>query len=384
MFPYLLCFCLTGLFSKVNEEYIRRDRKTAIFITAVIVILIPAIFAGVRDYTIGTDTNSYIRPMFERIHETVSLSDYLNLAQNNKTLQSLDIGYNFFNFLISRISSSPHFFMFCAAAFIGIFTYISLYLLRNTCSIFAGEMIFLLTQYNASFNMVRQSMAMSMCLLAAALLTKKVSYKYIKFAIVVVLAMQFHSSAIIAFAYLIPYWLFEKNDLDLTLFFKIALFIILVTAVVAGISYVTRFFVNIGVLGSKYSDYFDAGLSITTRYSMIGKIIYVFPIIYLFIGSYLLSEHKRFFLAIGFMDVMLFMLTDFSFYLYRISSYFLFYRVISLSSYELYYRESGNKAKIPLQYGLRVAVSIAFILFWTYFIVIRNSHATYPYIFMRE
>lgn len=379
MWPYLVCFGLTGLFAYYNEKENQKEDRNP-WISALFVILIPAILAGLRDYSIGTDTKNVIKTATELAENIGSFKSFLLFTQSNALFERFDVGYSVFIFVLAKIFHSPQITMFIILFLTALFVYLSLYKMRNECSILMGELVFLLTQYNASYNMIRQSLAMAMGLWALAIVLNEDSKRYLKAIIIILIAMLLHSSAFLSFIPILIYAFY--NDHRKTSLFKDAVFIVALVVVVTSITSIVSFLINHGLLNERYSHYFTEG-QISANFSALGVLIYFLPFLFFACGIPLMQTNRKFYIAISIVEIACFTLTNISFYLYRVSSYLMFARILSLSQHDLYTVPPRSRAKIPLQYGLWIGTFVSLIIYFAYFIGYCNLHETYPFIFMQ-
>lgn len=379
MWPYLVCFGLTGLFAYYNEKENQKEDRNP-WISALFVILIPAILAGLRDYSIGTDTKNVIKTATELAENIGSFKSFLLFTQSNALFERFDVGYSVFIFVLAKIFHSPQITMFIISFLTALFVYLSLYKMRNECSILMGELVFLLTQYNASYNMIRQSLAMAMGLWALAIVLNEDSKRYLKAIIIILIAMLLHSSAFLSFIPILIYAFY--NDHRKTSLFKDAVFIVALVVVVTSITSIVSFLINHGLLNERYSHYFTEG-QISANFSALGVLIYFLPFLFFACGIPLMQTNRKFYIAISIVEIACFTLTNISFYLYRVSSYLTFASILSLSQHDLYTVPPRSRAKIPLQYGLWIGTFVSLIIYFAYFIGYCNLHETYPFIFMQ-
>lgn len=383
MAPYILCFFLTGICAYINEKSIVKGKsKKNILISGATTILIPSIFAALRDYSVGTDTIA-IRKIFEITQNINSVRELIFLCQNDIFLKKVDIGYNFLSYLISKLFNDYHFMLFLISFLNGLLVYFSLYIMKNSCSIFLGEIIYLFTQYNASFNMFRQSIAMSFCLFAVAIVLSNIKKKYVVSLLIIVIASIIHSSAIIGCILIIPYWYFEKKSTTTVKLIKDFFFLLIVYGGLLTLPSIVIYMINHNFLDNRYLHYFTEG-NMENGFSYIGMIINFLPCLIFIIGKPLIKKNKRYFSSIVIMYIAFFSLTKVSFYLYRVSTYFLFIQIIILSQVDLYRAKKERKAIIPIQHGLYVGLLISIFIYFVYFIGYCNSHETLPYIFMKQ
>lgn len=380
MTTYLLCFSITTIFAAMNEYTLQKKNKLLIILTAILVIVTPAILAGVRSYEIGTDVNYYVRRTFELSTYYNSINDWLSTVNIPGFItQNQEKGFLILEYLVSRISLNTHFFLFIVAIIENIFVYLALYKLRNNCSIIMGEIIFLFTQYNSFYNMVRQGIAMSICLFAVALLLSNGSRNKLKFLFWILVAIQFHSTAIVSLVFILIYYVF-KNEKSSVL--KQSLLVIILLIFIVSLVPLTQYAVRIGIFPDRYLEYFNGGTAYNIgRISVFGIVVYWSGAVVLFQGARHLGKNQDFYIAVTIIDMLLILLTNVSFYLFRVSAYFLIIRILSMSQKSLYNSNSDRKFYENAQL-LCIESIFSVVLYFLYFIVYLNWHQTIPYIFM--
>ncbi len=137
-----------------------------------------------RGYRVGNDTIQYVNA-FERIANIPWDKIYINFEK--------DTGFYYLTKFISSIWDNKTWFLAATAflSLIGVFAYIR----RNTTRPILALFFFItLANYHFLFTGVRQSIAMSVCLLALPFAEKK---KFIRFVAIVILAGLCHKSAFI-------------------------------------------------------------------------------------------------------------------------------------------------------------------------------------------
>lgn len=187
MLPYLITFSL----SLISYRFATKPLKKRLRILCLVLcILPPAILAGVRDPSLGHDWFGYGIDIWNlSIHSHTPgqvLSQY----------PAIESGYKLFNYAISFLSSNYHVFFFFHQLFLISIAVFVAYINRNHKLSEIILVFYFLYIYNTSMNIIRQSMALVLCMLAFTLwekLWRKRSY------ICLGLAGLFHVSAVFAF-----------------------------------------------------------------------------------------------------------------------------------------------------------------------------------------
>ena len=188
---YFFIFLISFLVFSVAERTQNEKNK---IIHLLLGVLILSVFAGVRNVSVGFDTERTLSFYFYPSAQVSSISAAANLYTTN------DPFYRVLSFLISRISKSSFIFLFAMQLITSGSVAIVAYRERDKASISACMLMYMLMFYLISFNIIRQSAA------AAVLLLAIVEYKNkrIKRTVVcAVLACLLHNSGIIGVALLI-------------------------------------------------------------------------------------------------------------------------------------------------------------------------------------
>ena len=213
MIPYLILAIsplIISLFFKnmSSEDGEKRDKsqKNYLFVCGFVIFL----FLALRNKSLGsTDTRNYYN-MMKRAIECESFSFYY-------IKDGVEAGFQFFVYVLSRIFKSPQMLIVVAAA---IYMISVCFCVRRN----SDDVVFSLTMYITlglmQFHMqgMRQSIAMSICLFAYEFAKRK---KILPFAILVLLAMQFHRTAIV-FIVVYPLCYLKFNPKSLFVFLIVA------------------------------------------------------------------------------------------------------------------------------------------------------------------
>ena len=76
MYIYIVTFLISCSLLYIGEKYQKNKLLSYTFI--VLGLLLPCTLAGLRNETIGTDVQVYVRPMFEAAINTDKFIDYFN------------------------------------------------------------------------------------------------------------------------------------------------------------------------------------------------------------------------------------------------------------------------------------------------------------------
>lgn len=356
VFASSLIFCLLAAIC-------RKKIKLLFFVFSLISILIPAIFAGLRASSIGTDVEWYIIPN-------------LAIAKNQSYVQfmsSLDTPeYLFYTIIyVSNFFSNPIFAALFLIEFLIISPiYISAFLNKKSIHPCFILFAFFMLIYNFSFSLMRQFLAASFILLGFSLFY----YRRKKVApfLLLISSILFHTSSLFIIGIVIIFYLFRNKTLFLIF---ISCFMLLCIASMG----------KILLLLSNFSDlfyrYYISYINREDESSFFTIEIIIFILIFL-IYKFAFSDAKlresRVFLYFSLFTfgVFLSLGSIFSSYVIRFSYYFRFFGIYALSA-------SFNNINISVEKRLlcRISIIILLVIYWFYFIPYKNFYDTFPYQF---
>lgn len=268
MIPYLVVTLIVYLVALYVEKNYKDKRM---IVPCLFIIILTSIFAGVRNNIIGTDVNVYIVPIVKAMPKYGLIKTYHST--------NIEIGFLVFAWLVSKISSLVPVFLFLIQVVIT--TLVVKFAFDNKEKMsFSNVILFYMTFFfPLSLNFIRQSIALAICLYSSKFIYTK---NWKMFLVCVVIAIQFHFSAIAFSLIYINYW-FVNNDKKYAFINKyivvglLLLFMIFFKEIITvGIGW--------GVFPSKYYNYVDKYYldKIDIQYKLyFFKLIYaIFAVIY--------------------------------------------------------------------------------------------------------
>ena len=199
MIPYLATFAISILFCAAGEWELQKRRKAGFFLCAVSVIF-PVVLAAAREYTVGTDVLTYGNYVFQGALKAQSPGSFL------RSRKDIELLYKALAYAVSRVTNNPHWFYFATALIICAFTMWGLLYYRRWCSVTLAWSCFLFLFYGDTLNTMRQCLALAVVFAAFPFFLEK---KYLRFAILSVIAILFHVTGIIALALPVIYVFME-------------------------------------------------------------------------------------------------------------------------------------------------------------------------------
>ena len=186
---YIVCFVISILFMYFGAKKISltgRGFNVYILLSA----LCPIVLAGIRDISIGIDVTWYVTPSYFAALSQSSLDSYL------KYMAEDDLGFFIYVFIVTKIFNNLYVLMTLNHLVIILPIIYVLYQFKKeySCSMWFGYGIWLLYDYNMSLCIIRQSMSLSIAMLALLYLMKK---KWIYVFIWGALAVSFHKTTLI-------------------------------------------------------------------------------------------------------------------------------------------------------------------------------------------
>lgn len=367
---YVMTFVSSCFLLHLSEKKQFRNTKSFLVITA---LLIPSIIAGVRDYTIGTDVLLYGNDWFEKAISYDSMYQYLMKAKE----YNVGVGYAAVNYIVSRISHSPHMFYFVYELLQLTILYRALQAYKDKIEISYAFLVYYFLFFNNSLNILRQAMAIVLVLHSYKFAKNN---KIFKFVITIIVAYSFHSSAIVGAVIYPICWAYSRS-------FKKKW--IKPTIVIGSISVMVGYRIIFDMLskinlisGVRYEKYLIQDI-IGGRYLGLGYWI----VIMLFLINTRKKGQKKFedfniistFLCVS---ATISVLPFFgSALLSRISFYFDIFQVILLPivSMNLRIRYGDERETCVVR---KTIVLLPIIVYWIIAYIVRNGAHTYPYLFM--
>ncbi|QOG30493.1 EpsG family protein [Enterococcus casseliflavus] len=365
--PYILVFAFSSICSYLSDLLDRRGIRLISVFFSIIALLIVSIFAGYRNNNIGTDMQLYGDFVFNNAHNFSSFSRFYNYSIG---VFKLEPGYMLINYLVALFTNVPaHFYLVCSLITNTLF-YCSFKLLKNQLKPTLAWVSYLFLFYGTTFNIIRQSLALSLFSFGICLIIRNRN----KTGILCTLSSYlFHSSGLlISLVILITYY-YIKNTSNIKIRFKYLIFISVIGCVFF-VPMMTQL-MKLGVIPSRYSVYFlgyieGTGLSLPS-------ILFKGILGLVFIWQYPnIVRNKRlflFYLLMFIWDFLFYQLRSVNIVFSRISFYCFMIQFISIPSIIFVMKNRFDKNFLTIFY-------LIFLLFtWYYQIVISGNNEIYPY-----
>lgn len=355
---YFITFVVTGFWAYKAK----RGKK----FYSVLIILWISLLAGLRDETIGTDILVYGNRTFEAAREL----NFQAFIQNTYFGLGIEPLYGLLNYIVALFTSNVHVLYFLVEFIMISLVYSRIFQLATPKDVVLGLLIFECLFMGSSYNLLRQGIAMSIVFFASQYLERK---QYLKYIILSLIAVGFHSSAIIAVLFLIMYIVISKKN---TIYTHI---IIIITSCVITFLYsnVINILLDLGIISEKYLMYLgevDKGLDIIVILIRIPMLL----LILLFYKIYCEKNNSNniincFLVDILILEIILAELKVVSVPIYRISMYLSYFKMLAYPKLEEVLKNKRNKQIIvffTVFYCLLVFVVL---------VMIRGNDEVYPY-----
>lgn len=362
-----LFFIYIGL--KINNKIIG---KVLVFIG----LLIPCAVAGLRNYTVGTDTGGHILNLYKIAGNTFNFNDFQKKAE--LIYNCKDYIYLFLTYIFGHYNISFQLMLFLFESLIIFPIYFTLKKIKlDNSNIILGMTLFYLTIYNLSMNMIRQSIAIAFILLSFAIFTRRKNKKSILLSIVLfVIAVEFHDTAIYTLPVYIFYYILNNKKIKEN--YKTIIVAFIIIAALAFLIFhkpILTFIGNIGIYPkalwylNRYSS-FDIDFTGTLKNLLVVALIFYKRDFFKENG-----RNYKFGLLIAILNVILNFLGTFIMYSDRIA-YYLFYLVIANYIALLTKKSTNNKILV-------IGILVIFIVYWIIVILINNGSQTLPYVMFK-
>lgn len=209
MLIYIYIIAASGLFAYLAQRYY--SNKLLFILTSALAVLIPSFFSGMRDLDVGYDVMYYEFDAFQNSLYSKSFYSLLTFEDG------LEPGFLLINYFSSRLSDDIHLALGIISFFICLFIYLSCVRCRKQCPIWLLYTICLLYNYASSNNLMRQTLAASICFYAFTYLRDYgLKWQYILLSI---LALSCHNTAIVPIIVFLVYYIIPKVPLKRLSFF---------------------------------------------------------------------------------------------------------------------------------------------------------------------
>lgn len=242
MLPYIVVFFISIISTYFAERY--RELKIVFLLFSVVAILGPALLYGLRDENIGTDMRFYMLQIYDNIHR---YTDFLSIF----TDEIFEPCFLFLVFCGWHLFGSLSGILFLLGLINMVLAYVAIFNMRKTLEPWLAMTFYLFLFFNMSMNIMRQFLAISLCLLAFSLLLHR---KYFRVFLLMVLAYFSHSTA---FVFIVPIFLYVYlREREGRCDFWVKSYVVLLPFVFVFFDVILQTLISFGVVSEKYSRYF--------------------------------------------------------------------------------------------------------------------------------
>lgn len=379
MAVYLVGFALSLVLIAFGEK-----KRLPVFLAfSAAALLIPCLIAGLRAPQVGTDVMVYVRPLTRAAISSNSIEEFFGsywfAEWRNLYVQDYEIGFSLLVYIVAKLTRNLAPVLFVIQAVITVPIYLALARNRKRIPVWLGMAVFYLLFFNSTLNMMRQWAAMGFLLLSFQMLREK---KYWLTGILGLIAVFFHSSAVIVLPVYCIYWFLELfrrdrlvqgrlqmrvSTLLVTLLFLFGIFAIL------NLPLIIKLMSLVGL--DRFNSYLEGG----QMTFMVNQIVLRIPLFLLFAVCWrdMLRLHRAtpFFMAMLVLDIVASQLVSVDINAIRIGYYFSVYSILWLPALTVSSHSRVKRVFITLfilAYGL---------FYWYYAHVYTLRHETYPYAF---
>ncbi|MCM1282933.1 MAG: EpsG family protein [Muribaculaceae bacterium] len=331
----------------------------------VVGLLLPTLLAAARSVNVGTDVRVYGYSVFNIASNSTHFSDMDYLAD----WYQIELGYRLLNFLVSRLTHNIFWLLGAVQLIILVCVYQALkFHQKNIMPDFDvawGLAVFYFLFYNETLNLIRQSLAIAIILYAFRYVFQRRPLWYCFW---VVLAMQFHITAVIAIViYPIYYFVVVKRQ-------KFVFYGIIIGSIFGGsiLPKLISIVIRSGILGSKFTRYLNMGEGDLSLTQLAIRIPFVLILYYWAKKRTVDEEWADFWIAVLLLDFAFAELRSVLISLYRISLYFSWFK---MAAYSEVLRGISLKNRKIVAWGLLAF----FMLLWWYQSIHMGNNDTYPY-----
>lgn len=370
---YFAVFVLSAYLAHLAGKALRNGWHVLGVVLTISAALPPVVLSGLRSEHVGTDTSGYV----SHLHSAaVSSNNFVELWLHSQG--TLGLGYTLLSWVSVNLSQDIRVFLFGTAAVQIFIVLIALVRLPELQYLGLAYFVYQVLYFNESLNMVRQSLAHSVLIMALSfMLTSNIVKHYVSIGI----AMMFHPTAIIGLIFFPLYRMYngpgrwmdvERQNLNQRL--KTIVIIMAGTLALALFKPIARVLVEGGLFHSNYLEYLTgehAGISLT-----ILGLYSINAVVWMTLGF---KTRLGPFIAVcsaGGCSVYM-LCAIYSQYLFRISSMLLLPIILGVAL--AYKRSEHGSDKSVFRNWQVLAVALVPLIMWIIKIAVMNQHETIPY-----
>jgi len=258
---YLAVFFISCCFLMISERLEKKEskilgisfgqKKQSLFyyICIVIGLLLPAVLAGLRDSSIGTDVELYGNYWFEYARK-YSFIPYMKMASK----QSIGPVYAFMNYLVSIVTDDVKVFYFILSLTETVLVYLGIRGFKDKISVTFAMFCYYTIFYNNTLNLLRQMLAVSIVCFSYRFLVKN---QYVVFGVISLLAILSHSSAVFVILLLLGWIYLKKKQAKSDVYFSNIVLFLIVSFVMIAYKPFLKLMVSHHILSERFLTYLE-------------------------------------------------------------------------------------------------------------------------------
>lgn len=356
MLIYYIVFLISSLLVFGAEKRTLKGKKANLL--WIFAVLVPAIIAGMRAETVGTDTSGYIKEVFNMCKNGTNWKIVIGMYQ-------CEIGYYLLNYIVSLVTGSFQILLFVIQILILGPVLIACKDNSDLVEPYISYLFFLLLFYNRSLNMCRQSIAISICIFSVTFIRKQ---NLIKFVICILLAMSMHRIAFVFLCiYFISFFLKKKEQI----IYKFILCVITMAGLIFYQTLVSKL-ISLGYISAHYLYYANGGKQNISTIEFTVKILFV--LLTLLFSKMLNKKNKinGFFTFMLVFDLLIYCLGFYANYAQRISYYIGFFVIFTVPQIAKCMKK--NQRMLVLAVLIMIAVTFSY-----FYYGVSGCDGTVPY-----
>lgn len=386
---YIVMFILSvSLF----ELYERSGNKKLRITALIVAILLPCILAGLRDVSIGTDTQGYVSTLFDTASKSGDIGEYYRSTFYHEYIDypvaDFDLAYTLMAYFCAHVFRFFGSFLFLSELLVIVPVAAGLIKLKKSynISLSLSMLMFYFFFYNITYNAARQMLSIAFCFLAISCLLS--DRNYLLTALFSVIGFCFHKSGLMILILFVLYMFANVISRDkLKLFRKdnayLSVIVIFVFALICIFPLKSAVLSLLNHLNMERFTYYISGSIVFSIKQLIYQVAFVFV---------LLIEYKKVFVMNRETDTnnaifVLFMLFIFTVFCiscqlasvnensWRIK---ILFDVFNIAFFSYLYNNECDKRK---RYIILFILIVYMLFFWSYTFVITGRHQTIPYIY---
>ncbi len=365
---YFVMFVLSTAFCWGAVRCERKRNKKYARVLNAFAILMPAILAGVRHESVGTDVRLYLNNVYALSESSGSFFEYI--ATMSVMYSNIGVGFSTMVYLVAALFDDVHWVYFFISLIPMAFMYYGVKRnveRSNQCIVW---LMLLMLLYNISLNLLRQIIAVSIIYWGHKYIIDR---KPLKYFLTCFAAILFHDTSIVFVLFYFIYWFMNGNNSFLRMLLSCAALVVFLFAYQG----ILQLAVSWGLLDSRFitSAAFSSGFHFGGIVTMTPIIMALYVVGMNSIDTY--GRNKRralnYYSVIAVMNAIFFSIGSATSEAYRIG----YYTMVFMPEVLLRINGKFNRASKRIANAVMV---ILLIYYWYFLFIVNGFAATVPYI----